>query len=189
MKFFEKLLIEEYLCEGDDLSGTDAKVLKRLYYKKIMKADMDGLDKIYKEFEKRQEQARKRQRFGFSNDEIDLLRSWFNKRSKQLNLLRTYQFESLIYEAPIAAKGWTQDSISKFEKTIGKDADEHGFFDACVSRMEGKEGFDKEKAKGFCASIKDAKYGSAYWRGKDKSKKDIKKDTKEKKFKKQLPEN
>jgi len=60
-------------------------------------------------------------------------------------------------EAPLASKGWTQKSIEKFGKTIGKDPTEHGFFDACVSRMESKEGFDKDKAKGFCAAIKDQK--------------------------------
>jgi hypothetical protein len=89
-------------------------------------------------------------------------------------------------EAPIQAKGWTQASVSKFGKTIGKDPQEHGFFDACVARMSPKEGFDADKAKRFCASIKDASYGSAYWRGKDKPKKEIEKQTKEKPFKKQL---
>jgi hypothetical protein len=54
--------------------------------------------------------------------------------------------------------------------------------------MKGKEGFDDEKAKGFCASIKDAAYGSPNWRGKDKSKEDVEKDTKKIKFKKKLPE-
>ena len=82
-------------------------------------------------------------------------------------------------EAPIATKGWTQKSVSKFEKTIGKKADEHGFFDACVDRMEGTMG---EQAKGFCASLKDARYNSPMWRGKEKSKKDIKKDVKSTKF-------
>jgi len=89
-------------------------------------------------------------------------------------------------EAPIAAKGWTQKSVSKFGKTIGKDPQEHGFFDACVTRMSGKEGFDGKKAKGFCASVKDASYGSAHWRGKGKSKKEIATDVKEKPFSKKL---
>jgi len=87
-------------------------------------------------------------------------------------------------ESPIASKGWTQKSVEKFGKTIGKDPTEHGFFDACVSRMEGKEGFDKEKAKGFCASIKDSAYNDPGWRGKDKSKKEIKADTSKKRYKK-----
>ncbi len=95
--------------------------------------------------------------------------------------------DEYLNEAPVGSKGWTQSSVEKFGKTIGKDPEGHGFFDACVKRMEVKEGFNKEKAQGFCASVKDASYGSPMWRGKDKSKKDIKKDTKEVKFKKQLP--
>jgi len=89
-----------------------------------------------------------------------------------------------INEAPIAAAGWTDKSVSKFGKTIGKGPKEHGFFDACVARMEGKMG---DKSKGFCASLKDAAYGSPMWRGKGKSKEQVKKDIKKKKFKKQLP--
>lgn len=86
-------------------------------------------------------------------------------------------------EAPLAAKGWDASSVEKFGKTIGKDPTEHGFFDACVARMSGKEGFDEQKAKGFCASIKDKAYDSTHWRGKGKSKKDIKKDVKENPYK------
>lgn len=82
-------------------------------------------------------------------------------------------------EEPISSKGWTKESIKKFGKTIGKDPGDHGFFDTCVKRMEPKMG---EQAKGFCASIKDAWYNSSMWRGKDKSKKDIKKDTKENQY-------
>ena len=97
--------------------------------------------------------------------------------------------EGLILEAPLKAKGWSQQSIAKFGKTIGVDPKEHGFFDACVSRMEGKKGFTTDKAKGFCASIKDAAYGSSYWRGKEKPKEKIEKDVKAKQFPKgkQLP--
>lgn len=90
-----------------------------------------------------------------------------------------------LVEKPIASKGWTKESIKKFAKTIGVGPGEHGFFDACVARMEPKMG---EQAKGYCASIKDSWYGSPNWRGKGKSKKDIKKDIKKNKFKKQLPE-
>ena len=90
--------------------------------------------------------------------------------------------EGLMSEAPIQAKGWTQASVSKFGKTIGKDPQEHGFFDSCVSRMEGKKGFDGDKAKRFCASVKDASYGSSFWRGKDKPKKEIETDVKAKQF-------
>lgn len=98
--------------------------------------------------------------------------------------------DEYLSEAPIGSKGWTQKSVEKFGKTIGKSPKEHGFFDACVSRMKGKKGFDEQKAKGFCASLKDASYGSAYWRGKDKPKKEIERDVKELPFKKskQLPE-
>ena len=85
-------------------------------------------------------------------------------------------------EAPIQAKGWSQKSVEKFGKTVGKSPTEHGFFDACVSRMSPKEGFGKDKAKRFCASIKDAAYGSAMWRGKGKPKKEIAKQTKAKQF-------
>lgn len=92
--------------------------------------------------------------------------------------------ESIINEAPIAAKGWTMKSIEKFEKTLGKKSDAHGFFDACVKRMESRMG---EQAKGFCASIKDSKYGSPMWRGKEKSKKEIKAGVKAVQFTKQLP--
>ena len=90
-----------------------------------------------------------------------------------------------VNEAPIASKGWTQSSIEKFGKTIGKSPTEKGFFDKCVSRMESKMG---DQAKGFCASIKDAAYGSPNWRGKGKTKKQVKSDVKKDKFKKQLKE-
>jgi hypothetical protein len=90
--------------------------------------------------------------------------------------------EGLLTEKPISAKGWTSASVEKFGKTIGKSPKEHGFFDACVSRMEGKKGFDGDKAKRFCASIKDASYGSAFWRGKGKAKKEIETDVKKKPF-------
>ena len=94
--------------------------------------------------------------------------------------------EEYLNEAPIASKGWSQKSVAKFEKTIGKKADEKGFFDACVSRMEPKMG---ERAKGFCAAIKDAKHGSSHWRGKGKSEKEAKADAKKHQYPKykQLP--
>ena len=97
--------------------------------------------------------------------------------------------DEYLNEAPIGSKGWTKSSVEKFGKTIGKDPQAHGFFDACVSRMQGKKGFDEKKAKGFCASLKDASYGSSMWRGKDKPKKEIKADVKKTQFskKKQLP--
>jgi len=91
------------------------------------------------------------------------------------------KFKDYLNEAPIGAKGWTEDSVVKFGKTIGIAPGEHGFFDACVLRMKDEMG---DQAEGFCASLKDMFYGSAYWRGKGKLKKDIKKDVKEKPFKK-----
>lgn len=87
--------------------------------------------------------------------------------------------EEYLNEAPIAAKGWTEASVDKFGKTIGKKPGEKGFFTACVSRMESKMG---EQAKGFCASISDKKHNSPNWRGKGKSKKQVKKDTKENQY-------
>ena len=75
-------------------------------------------------------------------------------------------------EAPIAAKGWTKKSVEKFGKTIGKEPDEHGFFDACVSRMGKHMG---DKAKGFCANVKSTALNTEYWRGKGKTKKEVKK--------------
>jgi len=96
-----------------------------------------------------------------------------------------YLDEETMNEAPIGTAGWTDKSVEKFGKTIGKDAKEKGFFDACVSRMSGKEGFDAEKAKGFCAAIKDKAHGSTYWRGKDKSKKEVSTATKEHPYKKE----
>ena len=95
--------------------------------------------------------------------------------------------DKYLNEAPIAAGGWTQKSVSKFGKTIGKGPKEKGFFDACVLRMQNKEGFDKEKASGFCASLKDSAWGSPQWRGKGKGEEQVKKDVKKNKFKKQLP--
>jgi hypothetical protein len=94
----------------------------------------------------------------------------------------------LLNEAPIQTKGWTKKSLEKFGKTIGKMPDEKGFFEACVMKMKSKEGFDEEKAKGFCAAIKDAQYDSPMWRGADKTEKEIKQDIKKKKFPKSLPE-
>ncbi len=61
-----------------------------------------------------------------------------------------------------------------FGKNHGKGPKDHGFFDLCVEHMKGK--IDDPEA--YCARVKDAAYGSTMWRGKDKSKKEIKKDTK-----------
>lgn len=37
-----------------------------------------------------------------------------------------------------------------------------------------------DSAEGFCANVKDVFYNSTYWRGKDKSKEQVNKDTKRK---------
>lgn len=91
------------------------------------------------------------------------------------------RLKEYLKEAPLAAKGWTKKSAAKFGKTIGVKPGEHGFFDACVARMTDEMG--ESRAKGFCASIKDLHYGSTHWRGKEKSKKEIKKDVKAHPFK------
>lgn len=87
--------------------------------------------------------------------------------------------DEYLNEAPIAAKGWTKKSVEKFGKTIGKKPTEKGFFDACVSHMKSKMG---DKAEGFCASLKDRAWDSPNWRGKDKTKKEVKKDTKKDRY-------
>ncbi len=69
-------------------------------------------------------------------------------------------------EKAIEAAGWNKGSVKKFGKTIGADPMKHGFFDACVLRMKGKKGWDKEKAEGFCARLIDTAKGTTKWRGK-----------------------
>ncbi|MHA1827439.1 MAG: hypothetical protein ACTSX6_02195 [Candidatus Heimdallarchaeaceae archaeon] len=72
-------------------------------------------------------------------------------------------------------KGWKQSSLKKFSKSLtGKKATQKGFFDKCVKRMKGK--LDNPEA--FCASIKDERHGSTYWRGKGKSAQQAGKDVK-----------
>lgn len=67
-------------------------------------------------------------------------------------------------------KGWDRSSVKKFAETlsknIGKDVDEHGWFDACVLKMKKEMG---DGAKGFCASVKDEYMGQTKWRGGDKT--------------------
>ncbi len=72
-------------------------------------------------------------------------------------------------------KGWKQSSLKKFSKSLtGKKATEKGFFDKCVKRMRGK--LDNPEA--FCASIKDERHGSTFWRGKGKTPQQAGKDVK-----------
>jgi len=74
-------------------------------------------------------------------------------------------------------KGWTDGSVKKYSKTFSKkmkgNVKSKGFFDKCVKKMEGKV----DNPEGFCAALKDEAYGSTHWRGKDKTSKEVKKDT------------
>lgn len=100
------------------------------------------------------------------------------KQEEKIDVLDRLEVENLIRdtkefldddelnEKAIEAAGWGKKSVEKFGKTIGKDPKEHGFFDACVSRMKGKSGWDKEKAEGFCARLIDTVKGSTKWRDK-----------------------
>jgi hypothetical protein len=77
-------------------------------------------------------------------------------------------------------KGWTEESIVKFAKTLVKDAgieggDKKGFFDACVTKMSG----EMDNPEGFCAAVKDVVVDSTFWRGKGKTEKEVKKLAKE----------
>lgn len=75
-------------------------------------------------------------------------------------------------------KGWTQDSVEKFTRTLTKHMKggpkSKDFFDKCVTKMTGKI----DNPEGFCAAVKDEAYGSTYWRGKDKSPEEVRKDVK-----------
>lgn len=67
-------------------------------------------------------------------------------------------------EKAIATAGWDKSSVEKFGKTIGISPSKHGFIKGCVAKMEGKSGWDKKKAGGFCASLVDTYKGSTEWR-------------------------
>ena len=73
-------------------------------------------------------------------------------------------------------KGWTDQSVKKYEKTFTSkmkgDVKSKGFFDKCVEKMKGKV----DNPEGFCAALKDEAYGSTFWRGKGKTKKQATKD-------------
>lgn len=73
--------------------------------------------------------------------------------------------------------GWTDKSIKKAGKTLArhvgkKSPSDKGFFDKCVNKMRGK----MKSPEGYCASMKDEASGSTYWRGKEKTKKEARKD-------------
>lgn len=61
-----------------------------------------------------------------------------------------------------------------FGKNHGKYPGDKGFHELCVEHMTGN--IDDPAA--YCARIKDAAAGSTYWRGKSKSKKEVKADVK-----------
>lgn len=66
------------------------------------------------------------------------------------------------------------DKLARWGQSFGKKhgvmPDEKGFHETCVSHMEGN--IDDPAA--YCAAVKDAYHGSTYWRGKDKSEKEVK---------------
>lgn len=102
------------------------------------------------------------------------------KFDKFVILSEAKELEEALNEGGGLPKGWTNDSLDKFAKSLtGKAGDEKGFFDACVKKI----GNNVSNPQAFCASIKD-KYFKAHgaedetkWRGKGKSKKQAKKDT------------
>jgi len=61
-----------------------------------------------------------------------------------------------------------------FGKNHGKYPDEKGFHSLCVEHMT--DNIDDPAA--YCARVKDAWYGSTFWRGKEKSDKQVKSDVK-----------
>lgn len=63
-------------------------------------------------------------------------------------------------EKAVETAGWDKDSVAKFGKTIGKSPKEHGFFDACVSKMGSKV----KNPQGLCASLVDTYKGTTKWR-------------------------
>ena len=75
--------------------------------------------------------------------------------------------------------GWTKGSFSKAGTTLAKhmnmnSSESKGFFDKCIKKL--MTHMTEEQAKGLCAKMKDSKYGSTMWRGKNKSAKEVKKD-------------
>jgi len=74
-------------------------------------------------------------------------------------------------------KGWTDTSVKQAGHTLAKhigmtSPNDKGFFDKCVARMKSH----MTNPEGYCASLKDESSGSTFWRGKDKTKKQAKKD-------------
>jgi len=95
-----------------------------------------------------------------------------------MKLWQKYLSETGFEDKP---KGWTNKSVKKAGTTLAKgmglkNPKDKGFFDKCVSKMRKHMG---DGAEGYCASLKDRQYGSTYWRGKDKTKKQTAKDVKQ----------
>jgi hypothetical protein len=71
------------------------------------------------------------------------------------------------------------DKLARWGETFGKNhgkyPDEKGFHSLCVEHIEGN--IDDPSA--YCARVKDAYFGSTFWRGKNKSSKEVKVDVKE----------
>lgn len=78
-------------------------------------------------------------------------------------------------------KGWDNDSIKKWANTLVKNesvqnaAKKKGFFDKCVRKVSGKV----QNPEGLCAAVKDSAYKSTYWRGANKSAKEVNKNVKQ----------
>ena len=95
------------------------------------------------------------------------------QKEEKLDLLERIELRELIdftielanddelSEGAVQTAGWDKDSVAKFGKTIGKSPKEHGFFDACVSRMGSKV----KNPEGLCASLVDTYKGTTKWRG------------------------
>lgn len=102
-----------------------------------------------------------------------------DKIDKSLGLIQEMGFKKY-------PKGWTQKSVVKFARTLGKETGlgprDKGFFDACVAKMSKHFG---EGAKGFCAAVKDSSWDTTMWRGKGKSKSKIYRQKKKEKEKEQ----
>lgn len=85
------------------------------------------------------------------------------------NYLKVMQQEAGFKKYP---KGWDQNSVKRFAKTIGGDPKEKKWFEKCVKSMEGKI----SSPEGFCASVRDEAVNSTFWRGEGKTKKEMEKD-------------
>lgn len=99
--------------------------------------------------------------------------------SKYILIAEAKKLEKALEEMALP-KGWTESSVQKFAKSLtNKDATEKGFFDACVKKI----GNNVKNPEAFCAAVKDKVFASkgaeepTKWRGKGKSKKQMKKDT------------